>query len=323
MVFFISIAVFFLLPELIFRIIDRNWHSDNVYRRFGIYERDNKEFPKIPIDMRDPYLFWRVSKDFEFRGIPYNVMKDSNAMRIICLGDSCTQGFSTYVRTEQTYPFRLQKILNTYNKNSGKHFEVINAGIGGYSSLQGLRYFKRELLKYDPDVVTFYFGINDKAPSVIYSDIEQRIFPQWIVNLHNIILERSRFYKFIVYFQKKRILESWERKRSRHAMYIPRVSIEDYRGNIEALYRITEEMGIKLVIINLPTESPEVLSKYNAVLKDIIVQYNIPLVDIVKAAEKYRKNRNRIFIDKLHPTPYFNKIIAKEIYKILILSKYI
>lgn len=327
----VSIFLFFLLPEAIFRITDREWDAGHVYRRFEIHmDEGRRESVNIPLDMRDPYLFWRAPKDLEFRSVRYDLAKDRSTMRIMCLGDSCTQGFikegGRYMEARQTYPSRLQEMLQNYNRKSEKYFEVINAGTGGYSSLQGLRYFKRELLKYNPDIITFYFGINDKAPCVIYSDAEQRIFPQWIINMHNIFM-KSRLYQLTVYYQKRNILEKWESEKNFYAnhfkMLPPRVSVEEYKSNVETLYKIAKENGIKLIIINFPTDPPNVLIEYNNVLEDLAAQYSIPLVDIVTQAKRYRKNKDKIFIDMCHPTPYFNRIIAKEIYKALVLNKYI
>ena len=40
---------------------------------------------------------------------------------------------------------------------------MLNAGCSGYSAYQGLEILRRRGLKYRPDVVTIWFGWNDKA----------------------------------------------------------------------------------------------------------------------------------------------------------------
>ena len=60
--------------------------------------------------------------------------------RIICLGGSSTWGYPLK-DTRSIYPAVLEQLLN--NHSSGKEFEVINAGVGGYSTFQQIRYFKK------------------------------------------------------------------------------------------------------------------------------------------------------------------------------------
>jgi len=69
--------------------------------------------------------------------------------RIIALGDSSTLGVG--VRNNETYCALLESFLNQ-SKNSLRSYEVINGGVAGYSSLQGLRYFKSEITQYQPDL---------------------------------------------------------------------------------------------------------------------------------------------------------------------------
>ena len=94
----------------------------------------------------------RASKD-----IP--LPKAENSFRIICLGDSNTFGLD--VNDQYTYPAQLERLLNEQAGNANLHFEVINAGIPGYTSRQGLVYLQKRLLQYQPDLVIIGFGCND------------------------------------------------------------------------------------------------------------------------------------------------------------------
>lgn len=87
--------------------------------------------------------------------------KAEGLMRIICLGDSYT--FGTDVDDEYTYPGQLQDLLN---QARAARFEVINAGVMGYSSRQGLVYLREKLLNLEPDLVILEFGLNDAQPAV-------------------------------------------------------------------------------------------------------------------------------------------------------------
>jgi len=77
--------------------------------------------------------------------------------RIVCFGDSNT--FGEHLPYAQTYPAVLQDLL------CGKYPEldtvVINAGIRGHTSVQGLARLERDVLWYEPHVVVSAFGLND------------------------------------------------------------------------------------------------------------------------------------------------------------------
>jgi lysophospholipase L1-like esterase len=73
-------------------------------------------------------------------------------VRIACLGDSCTHW------GEPPYPARLASLLSA---RGNRPVEVLNAGVAGYSSWQGLQRLRRKVMPYRPDVVVIYFGWND------------------------------------------------------------------------------------------------------------------------------------------------------------------
>lgn len=63
--------------------------------------------------------------------------------RIVCFGDSITK---------RGYPAVMAKELGV---------KVINAGIAGHTSSQGLHRIKKDVLAHDPEIVVVFFGTND------------------------------------------------------------------------------------------------------------------------------------------------------------------
>jgi lysophospholipase L1-like esterase len=69
--------------------------------------------------------------------------KTKNDFTVVCLGDSITRA---------GYPVELEKILGV---------RVINAGVNGNSSREGLARLEKDVLVHHPNVVVLFFGAND------------------------------------------------------------------------------------------------------------------------------------------------------------------
>ena len=128
----------------------------------------------------DPDLMWRmkaglkdVQQGYPFGGESVDWILNTNELglrqppiapkgarfRILIIGDSRTYGLG--VNDAETWPAQLQAALV---KVSPGAYDVINAGVTGYTAYQGLRYLERDGLKLEPDVVLVCFGYNAAAP---------------------------------------------------------------------------------------------------------------------------------------------------------------
>ena len=92
-----------------------------------------------------------------FRSPDFEEAKRPGMFRIICLGDSSTFGMN--VDDADAYPQVLQRLLD---ERAPGRFEVLNLGVPGYSSRQGLELLRQQALGYQPDLVIFAFGTNDR-----------------------------------------------------------------------------------------------------------------------------------------------------------------
>jgi len=114
-----------------------------------------------PVIWKDKNLGWELSVNAQgFRGQRKIEPKRANIFRIICLGDSITFGLD--VDDHLTYPSQLEQLLNEA-VNNRHQIDVINAGVPGYSSRQGLIRLSRDLIHYQPDLVILEFGFNDAS----------------------------------------------------------------------------------------------------------------------------------------------------------------
>jgi lysophospholipase L1-like esterase len=103
-----------------------------------------------------------------YRTPPFTDAKPDGVTRIVCIGDAVT--FGAYVEDEAAYPRQLAARLE---EAAPGRFEVINLGVPGYTSRQGLELLRRQVLALHPDVVVFAFGHADRALRAAATDDER------------------------------------------------------------------------------------------------------------------------------------------------------
>ena len=82
----------------------------------------------------------------------------SSPVTIVCLGDSVT-GVYYHTGGRRAYPEMLELAIRKALPQA--QVKVINAGISGHSTTEGLARLDRDVLQHKPDLVTISFGLND------------------------------------------------------------------------------------------------------------------------------------------------------------------
>jgi lysophospholipase L1-like esterase len=102
--------------------------------------------------------------EFGLRGPEVAVPKPKGTYRIICIGGSTT--YCTEVREDDfAYPAQLGRVLRERYGHS--EVEVLNAGVGGWSSWECLIDLELRLIDLEPDLLVVYHGINDVYPRFV------------------------------------------------------------------------------------------------------------------------------------------------------------
>src|SRR4051812_15676140 len=78
-------------------------------------------------------------------------------LRIITLGDSITKGERPGVKSDETFSALLEKRL----QQQGIRVQVINAGVGGETTVGAEKRLARDVLTKSPHLVTVMYGTND------------------------------------------------------------------------------------------------------------------------------------------------------------------
>ncbi len=90
---------------------------------------------------------------FGFIGPEYTIAKPDGVVRIACLGGSTTA---------TGYPLEMENYLNDYSEDDKIRFEVINFGIGGYTTAHSLVNFVLNVVEFDPDYIVIHHAWNER-----------------------------------------------------------------------------------------------------------------------------------------------------------------
>ena len=210
----------------------------------GIAGNAALEYPTL--FMKDSDLFWKMAPSTGetnsegFRDRAFAPEKEAGVFRIVCMGDSVTFGWPTPI--DETYPNVLERVMG--ERFAGKKIEVINAGVPGYTSFQGLMLLEKKILGYRPDLLIVYYGINDRA-GAYRQDKEAPRAPRWLAEAEN-FLYRFQFYKF---FNRVALRLRYP---PGNIMAVSRVSPYNYYRDLKLIASRAAERGIGALFVVRP-----------------------------------------------------------------------
>lgn len=188
----------------------------------------------------DPELWWRPIDRWpytrqRFKGPEVDPAKPAGTFRVMCYGDSNTDG-----PPRGGWPERLQGVLASRLPGA---VEVLNAGVAGYTSYQGLRRFRGEVARYRPDLVLVSFGWNDPV-TAHGPDKRYRPPPRPLEELERFLL-RYRWYRVARNYLLPVGPVSAEDAR-------PRVSRHDYAANLEEFLETARAHDAEIAFLTRP-----------------------------------------------------------------------
>lgn len=178
--------IYLLLITLLASVLAVEWGLRTI-NPFGI-----QFFHNLPYHMQgmidDPVLgyrhpasvsYWLGSERVELNpnglrddDVPFR--KPAGEKRILVLGDSVTFGWG--VSQGETFSDRLEELLN---EGSLGAWQVINAGVNGYNTVQEAAYLRHEGMRYSPDYVLLVYVSNDTHPIADPNEATWRRHPSW------------------------------------------------------------------------------------------------------------------------------------------------
>jgi lysophospholipase L1-like esterase len=289
-----SVAISIVATEQLLRLLDYEYRPVSVevgdtedarlYHLFG-----SEHF------VYDPELIWKprpgvsVFNEEGFRGPLMGGAREPGRLRIIAVGDSNTLGWAG--PSGSSWPAALGQLL----ERKGISADVVNAGVWGYSSLQGVGRV-RQIVAREPDIVLISFGSNDAVRVAIPDrrfagkSERRRVFERW-------------FNGFRV-GQLTTAVANSVRRGGRHL--VPRVELSEYRENLHEMTRLASAAGAQPVLLTRPFELqiPDDTwwknfgGEYNLATAEVAVELGVPVVDFYS----YFKGHRELFADESHFT---------------------
>jgi lysophospholipase L1-like esterase len=261
------------------------WRPDRKIGRYTKFRPNQVRFDKDP---ETQATFTVTINSRGFRGKEFADDKRPGVVRVITLGESSTFGF--YARDEETYPHYLEQLLNA--QCVGRTFEVINFGIPHLRSNHVLALFLAEALPLQPDVVTYYQGINDNLPLEPDAAVAAptRVGVLWPVRsawgvARNHILSVALFHDLVTGSVKR---EAYSDSQVRdHAEAIRRPFLE----NVSRIHRESRQRGI--VFIAATQQAASLIVKDHKDLRGLSYEAEVGLVTQKLAREGAVTRRER------------------------------
>lgn len=201
---------------------------------------------------------------------------------VVFMGDSCTQ-FADYERR-----FARGAAARGWNGN----LSVWNAGVGGYSSCQGLKQLERDVLELSPRIVTLYYGWNDHWVGFGVDDAGvARIAASGLHRFADLrvaqLIDRLRA-------GAGAAPDAGSGPRTAEAGWPVRVSEADFRANLERMVDLARARGITPLLVTAPSthetgKEPEHLRERH--LPDLrqLVPLHRRYVEIVREVARERR----------------------------------
>lgn len=258
-----------------------------------------------------------------FRDYEYEVTKPDGTFRIIALGDSTTAG-NGITDVDMTYTKLLEKLLNAESQ-SGKHYEVLNFGVGGYHTMQEVETLRVKGLEYDPDLVLLTFCMNDldlNADGKVAKRLNK-------VNLQSAGQDGSTLYSGLLRLSRLVFIVHHRLKLSRHMTRQDEWYVTDVlkgqstaRAGFELLAELQEEHGFRALVLILPGFN-DTFDKYR--FGDIhgkVIQAaeglpGITVIDLLPMFAGLDNDGKRFTHDSLHMNEYGHKSMADILLRII------
>jgi lysophospholipase L1-like esterase len=324
----LSVLFTFLALELILRVVYKFKFSPRGIARLPIVKTYRLAENKHLLYELVPNSKARIEGiDFEinawgFRDNKYRVSK-GNKKRIIFIGDSLTYGWRIHL--SETYHKRLERLLNS----KGYGVEVMGMGVAGYNAVQEYYLIKEKALEFNPDMIILQICPNDFERTVSikkYQEGKKLV----LVPYHDFsipyVIKKGRIIEFLMKYShlyKFINLKLFWLKRKYDQNYNPRevflLGEEKSFRYLKKIINLLQRKDIQLSAVIFPVRKAKNVYPYASLHEKIhnrLEEWEVPYLDLYE--ELNIKNKEVIWIGRLHPDAKGNELAAHKIFDFIV-----
>jgi lysophospholipase L1-like esterase len=232
------------------------------------------------------------------RGYPAAYAAPGDRRRIVAMGGSTTGGAFQNDDLSEFYPAVLESRL-------GGGYEVVNQGVGGWTTFHVRRYLDDHIDALAPDILTLYIGHND-----LLTPVPVPLADLYAARAANPRLkELSERLRSVLLYQGFRYLLTSLRPAGRRVA----VPVEDAEDNVRA---IVAQVGARSGHVVLMSEGlspdPTPLAEYNAMLARVAAGSDgVSYLDMAGALQS--AHGRRYFVDDCHLSENGHRFVADRL----------
>lgn len=310
----------------------------NLGNKFDISNQSIIPHPYL-LYVNSPYYIDSVKQHNSkgYRNTEFKLEKDSNTLRILCLGGSTTYGYLNR-NPLSTWSAKLQDKLS---KISSKKIEVINGGLNYATSAELLAsyVFRHRYIK--PDIIIFHEGGNDVAPVLFpkynpeYTHFRSQ-GSQISLRPGEIFLLNSNVFKLIYSFWLNHSNSVYKDQPysfsdlKKHEVYQRVHNESNYTGfkrNVDLLVKLAKIDCSKVFLMGFLNAPPKKIAESRPDLKNIVddivycTEKNNNILELISITQNvnYIKINKKLFIndwfiDNCHLNPLGEEMKAKIVF---------
>jgi lysophospholipase L1-like esterase len=280
-----------------------------------------------------------IQNAYGHRGKFHPLSKPAGSFRILALGDSFTEGVQ--VGERELFSAQLESAI--------PHLEVLNAGVGGYGTVQEYLYLESEGLQFKPNLVLLMFFENDLTDNNLsyYPAFGPRPYARLIGKNLEIVrtLDSSEYEKFILpfpfrmalnkysyfyYFLNSRIYQPFFTKRMQQMQQsdLERMDTDQmyaiFYGVLDTFRKRLNEEGISFLVVLIPSreEATKGSSQMLSIISEHCRMQNIDCLSLLdRLHHEIATGARPYFPVDMHWTHIGHQIAADEIFKYLSSNK--
>jgi len=244
--------------------------------------------------------------------------------RIAVIGDSVTFGFG--VPGDKTFPNVLEELLRESPLSRGRRVDVLNFGVGGYSTADEALVVKHKALKWHPRLIIIGYALNDPE-----------VEPIQPLHAYFAALEKPpavwrQFHLLRAVANAKRNVRNLVKGRGKGLDYVERLhAVDGYKwktvkrafGEIHALTRVA---GIPVIVVIFPMIPAGEWTQYpyaniHAQIIDAVREVGFDYLDLLEIYSEYSPKALRVNPqDGFHPSMLGHKVAAEALLERLLVE---